>query len=211
MTGKATNVHERVILFTRYPEPGKTKTRLIPALGPHGAAALQRTMTEQAVATLKGLADQRQVALEVRFEGGSLGEMQQWLAADIAYCPQGDGDLGNRLQRAFADAFAAGMQRVVVVGADCPSLTTEALCRALVMLAANDLVLGPASDGGYYLIGLGRPVPEIFSAIPWGTDKVLEQTLICARRLDLSVALLDPLSDVDRPEDLENFHHHTGS
>ena len=137
--------------------------------------------------------------------------MQQWLDADASYRPQGNGDLGKRLQLAFADAFSVGVQRVVAIGADCPSLSTKMISRALDLLRTNDLVLGPASDGGYYLIGLGRLFPEIFINIPWGTDKVFAQTLNCARRLDLSVALLDPLSDVDRPEDLHNFHNYTRS
>lgn len=209
--GKRTNERERVILFTRYPEAGRTKTRLIPALGPSGAAELQRRMTEQGVGTLHEVAEQRQVSLEIRFEGGDVQDMAQWLGAELRYLPQGDGDLGRRLERAVAESFSAGMERVVVIGADCPALSADMVVRAFEMLRTNDLVLGPASDGGYYLIGFGKVIPEILFDISWGTARVLEQTLVCAKRLDLSVALLETLSDVDRPEDLENFHNHTGS
>jgi len=205
----AADRRERLIVFTRYPEPGKTKTRLIPTLGPVGAADLQRKMTEHLFNMVKDLAGQRNISLEVRFEGGTLEEMKGWLDNDLICQPQGDGDLGMRLQRAFAEAFAAGYSRVVAVGADCPALSAETIGRAFELLKTATLVLGPAIDGGYYLVGLNRLSPEIFTDIPWGSDRVLAQTLGSARKLDMSVALLEPLSDVDRPEDLNDFHHHT--
>ncbi len=209
LTKKTVVRHEQVIVFTRYPEPGKTKTRLIPALGPCGAAELQRKMTEHLLRTVNELAGQRSISLEVRFEGGTLDEMKRWLESEVSCRHQGEGDLGQRLQRAFTEAFAGGFQRVVVVGADCPALSAETISRAFELLKTAALVLGPANDGGYYLVGLNRPAPEIFTNIPWGTERVLEKTLVCARKLDMSPALLAPLSDVDRPEDLNDLHHHT--
>lgn len=192
----------RLILMTRYPAPGRTKTRLIPALGPEGAAALQRRMTEQAVAIMHRFCASHPVEPEVRYEGGSRLAMGEWLGDDLAFRAQGEGDLGARLAHAFAAAFALGAPTVVVMGADCPTLTCAHLAEAFVALRHHDLVVGPAMDGGYYLIGLAKPAETLFGAIPWGSPGVLAVTLERAANLGLSCHLLEPLADVDRPEDL---------
>lgn len=191
---------ERLIIFTRYPEPGKTKTRLIPALGAEGAAVLQRQMTEHTLFQAKKLQDS--VSVEVRYTGSDRDRMQDWLGADLLYQLQGTGDLGDRMCQAFQDAFDAGMEQVVIVGIDCPDLDATQISKAIAALYDNDLVLGPATDGGYYLIGLSRLIPQLFVGITWGTAEVLQQTLEVARSLVLSLILLTPLDDVDRPEDL---------
>ncbi|RMG53889.1 MAG: glycosyltransferase, partial [Acidobacteria bacterium] len=193
---------EQIIVFTRYPEPGRTKTRLIPALGPDGAAELQRQMTEHMLRQVRELASRRRLAIEIRYEGGRDGLMSQWLGADLSYRRQGEGDLGARLERAFDEAFQAGRHRVVIVGADCPGLTAALMAEAFDRLRQSDVVLGPARDGGYYLIGLRRPIPQLFEGISWGTARVLEETQEAIGRLGLSVQCLTMLDDVDRPEDL---------
>ncbi len=191
-----------LILFTRYPEPGRTKTRLIPALGAQGAATLQRQMSEAMVAQMAEFAAHFPVSLEIRYADGNQQAMEAWLANDIPYLEQGEGDLGDRLRRAFAQAFAQGAQAVVVIGADCPGLTPALFSQAFTALTRKDLVLGPAMDGGYYLIGLKHPAPALFSRIPWGNEEVLAATMKQAQGLSLSTHLLEPLADVDRPEDL---------
>ncbi len=193
---------ECLIIFTRYPEPGKTKTRLIPALGAEGAATLQRQMTEHTLAQVKELQAKRLVSVEVYFVGGNQQLMQSWLGTSVIYRQQGDGDLGRRMAIAFQTALEAGKQRVVVIGTDCPDLKAEVMVKAFHALEQHDLVLGPAQDGGYYLIGLCRLIPELFTGISWSTAEVLQQTMSIAQRLELAVAYLPRLSDVDRPEDL---------
>jgi hypothetical protein len=195
-------VSECLIIFTRYPEPGKTKTRLIPALGAEGAATLQRQMTEHTLAQVKELQAKRLVSVEVYFVGGNQQLMQSWLGTSVIYRQQGDGDLGRRMAIAFQTALEAGKQRVVVIGTDCPDLKAEVMVKAFHALEQHDLVLGPAQDGGYYLIGLCRLIPELFTGISWSTAEVLQQTMSIAQRLELAVAYLPRLSDVDRPEDL---------
>ncbi len=190
----------RLLIFTRYPEPGTTKSRLIPALGAEGAARLQREMTRHTLGWARHLGEA--VSVEVLFEGGDRQRMQACFGNELTYRPQGDGDLGARLKKAAADAMENQSDRVVIVGSDCPELSAELTRTAFDRLAENDLVLGPAVDGGYYLVGLGREVPGLFEGIDWGTDRVFEQTLAAARRLGLSVATLPVLADVDRPEDL---------
>lgn len=200
---------DQLAIFTRYPEPGKTKTRLIPALGKDGAAALQKELTEKTVQKIDQLVLTSTYEPVIYFEGGELGSMQSWLGKDRRYKEQGAGDLGEKLKRAFNAAFRAGAQRIVTIGCDCPGLTKEHINRAFDALYFNELVLGPATDGGYYLIGLQRPLDELFENIPWGTDKVFETTVTLAQQLGLSTEILEELHDVDRPEDLKHLDHNT--
>ncbi len=103
---------------------------------------------------------------------------------------------------AFARAFAAGNERVVTIGIDCPDLNELLLNQAFELLKQKDLILGVAEDGGYYLIGLSRLISELFVGISWGSDRVLAQTKNIAERLGLNTDYLPPLNDIDRPEDL---------
>lgn len=193
---------EKLILFTRYPRPGQVKTRLIAALGATGAADLHRRLTEHALRQALELVQQRAVALEVQFTGSNRQRMTAWLGNEPAFCEQVGGNLGQRLDQAFATAFAAGARSVVIMGSDCPGLNSQILQDAFTALATSDLVLGPAADGGYYLIGLRQRAPALFEGIPWGSDAVLVSTCTRAQRLGLTCRQLITLSDVDRPEDM---------
>jgi len=194
---------DRLIIFTRYPETGKAKTRLIPALGAEGAAALHRRMADHTLVQVQALQFQHPLCVEVRFAGGDRDLMQRWLGTDLMYTVQGEGDVGDRMGRSFQSAFDASVDRAVIIGTDCPDLNATLLDQAFRELQQHDLVLGPASDGGYYLIGLRRLIPQLFIGMEWSTATVLERTLEIAAELNLSVALLPVLSDVDYPADLE--------
>jgi uncharacterized protein len=191
----------RLIVFCRYPEPGSAKTRLIPALGPAGAAQLHRRMTERALDRARHLNRRYRIGITVCFTGGTVEQMRQWLGSDLDIAPQARGDLGERLVAAIDGAFR-NAETVVVVGSDCPDLTTEILADAFDGLRTHDVVIGPAHDGGYYLIGLRVPRPELFRGIDWGGDQVFKQTMGAALALGLSVGPLPRLHDIDRPEDL---------
>ncbi|BAY84909.1 hypothetical protein NIES267_44070 [Calothrix parasitica NIES-267] len=193
---------KHLIIFTRYPEPGKTKTRLIPALGVEGAANLQRQMTEFTLSKVKKFQESAAISFEIRFAGGNLQLMQNWLGTELNYLHQGEGDLGKRMENSFLSALNKGAQEVVIIGIDCPNLSAEVLTQAFEKIPNCDLLLGPAVDGGYYLIGLKRTIGELFINIDWGTSKVLQQTVDIAQQLNLSVCYLPTLADVDRPEDL---------
>jgi uncharacterized protein len=194
----------RAMVFTRYPVSGKTKTRLIPALGAEGAARLHRRMTERTVCKARRL-QRGPVSIEVLFEGGTEKQFRDWLGEDLAYRGQGPGDLGERMLNGFRGAFREGIERAVLFGTDLPGLSPETVDRALRELDNHDLVLGPASDGGYYLIGLKRSYGELFAGLPWGSPEVFEKTAAIGRDLGLSVALVDRLDDLDRPEDLTRW------
>lgn len=208
----ATTMKRHIIVFSRYPEPHTTKTRLIPALGAEGAADLQRAMTRHTLAAVRATTHSTGAIAEVRFEGGDARRMATCFGKDLQYHRQGTGDLGNRMDRAFSDAFSDGADQVVMIGTDCPELTPDLLADAFTALERNDLVLGPADDGGYYLIGLSHPARQLFVDMPWGNDGVLDRTLQQATELQLTVSTLETLSDVDRPEDLavwQRIHNQT--
>jgi rSAM/selenodomain-associated transferase 2/rSAM/selenodomain-associated transferase 1 len=184
---------------------------MIPQLGAEGAARLQRQMTEHIASTITEFTMAHPAAVEIRFEGGNQKLMREWLRTAFDYCPQGDGDIGLRMARALEDGFAAGGEKLVLIGSDIPDITGDILQGAFTGLANHDLVLGPAVDGGYYLIGLRKKAfsqakTRLFDGIHWGTAGVLSQTLTVVKELGLGHVLLDTLNDVDRPEDLPVWH-----
>ena len=202
-TGSPMTNQKKLIIFTRYPKPGTTKTRLIGALGANGAAELHRQMAERVVDVARELKASIGIAIEIRFVGGDDSQMRQWLGNDIEYARQIGLDLGERMDNAFKAGFHQGCDRIVVVGSDCPELTADILNEAFQALDHHPVVLGPASDGGYYLVGLKQRLSNIFQDIPWGTENVLEETRKVLSSLEVSCALLKRLSDVDTPEDLQ--------
>ena len=193
--GRFIGPERKLIVFTRFPVSGEAKTRLIPALGAEGAAALQRQMTEHTVRQARKTGAQ----IEIRYTGGTETKMRGWLGNDLHYTEQGGGDLGERMTRAFQAHFSAGATRVVVIGCDCPSNHWKNIRKGFQRLETSDCVIGPATDGGYYLIGLRRFIPELFRDIAWGTEQVLKQTLAAAPG---KPKLLPELGDVDLPDDV---------
>ncbi len=187
-----------ILLFARYPVPGQAKTRLIPELGPEGAARLHRRMTEHAVAAARSVA----AVLTICCTGGRRRDFRAWLGPDLDFAVQPELDLGGRLQWAFERAFRNGSARAMAIGADVPGIAPAILREAFDALDTRDVVLGPAMDGGYYLIGMNRPHPELFAGMAWGTESVCVQTRRAIQRLGLSCHELPVLNDVDRPGDL---------
>lgn len=195
----------RLLIFSRYPTPGEAKTRLIPALGTEGAAQLHRQMTEAVIATAQAtdLFNKKNGGnITVHFTGAELKKFQTWLGLELQYFAQPSGDLGQRMKSAFSRAFTSGSKHVIGIGTDVPGLSSEILNQADQGLEHHDIVLGPAADGGYYLIGMSAFTPELFVNIDWGTEHVYEQTVAICTRLGLKVSVLQTLNDVDRPEDL---------
>lgn len=213
----------RLLFFVRYPLAGQTKTRLIPAIGAIAAANLQRQMAEYILQRLQGLPTEpfwqkegdrnSSWHLQVCFTGSSLAKMRDWLGEDLGYRQQSSGDLGERLWNGFRWGFEEGCDRIIAIGADCPSLTTHHIQQAFEQLLYQDVVLGPARDGGYYLIGLSHPHSRpfcqsfldrqaLFQNIDWSTSRVFQQTRVKACQMGFSVAQLEMLADVDRPQDL---------
>lgn len=188
--------------MTRLPRPGRAKTRLFPALGPDGAARLQRNLTERLTVQARRARLDAEFSIIVSYTGGNQQEARRWLGDDLTYHQQGEGDLGQRMAGALNYALDEGHGPVVLVGSDIPDLDAAVIKQAFTLLADHDLVLGPGEDGGYYLIGLNKLAPRLFEGMAWSTPSVLEQTLAVAKRLGLSTRLTTTLSDIDEPDDL---------
>jgi rSAM/selenodomain-associated transferase 1 len=206
------NRERQVLLFTRYPHRGQVKTRLIAALGAEGAAQVHVELTEQLIQRLRPL--QEELSLRVYFCGSSQEAMRKWLGAGILFFPQEGDDLGQRMHNALQQSWEQGATQAVLIGSDCPGLTGEHIQTALKALTEHDVVLGPAVDGGYYLLGMNAFCPSqehLFHGINWGTGLVLQQTLARIADRGLSWTLLPKLHDIDRPEDLVHFHYHSRS
>lgn len=214
-----------IVLFAKCPVPGRVKTRLVPPLSPEQAAGLYRSMARRAwrTASASGGRTRAWVALDpcgisaagtVRAERclahGPCGLPEPnagWLGSPGEPSPpfflQEGLDLGARLLHAAGFAIARGAGKALLVGSDSPEIRSGHLEKALDLLDSNDVVLGPARDGGYYLIGLKQLHLGLFRGIPWSTDGVLAKTLERIRDLGLAFALLEELRDVDTPDDLE--------
>lgn len=196
-------ISEQLIIFTRYPAPGKAKTRLIPVLGKEGAANLHRLMAQRTIARALSLQNSRQLlSVEIHYTGSSQQLMEDWLGTEIVYHQQSDGDLGARMLAAFQKSFNGGLEKVALIGTDCPQLKQQLLAKAFDELNDKDLVLGPAKDGGYYLIGLRCLIPALFDGIHWGSSEVFASTVAIAKNLGLNIGVLPTLVDIDRPDDL---------
>jgi rSAM/selenodomain-associated transferase 2/rSAM/selenodomain-associated transferase 1 len=150
---------------------------------------------------VKPLASSRGIDVEVCFEGGSKRQLHRWLGSDVILSRQDPGSLGERMRRAFMDAFREGCRRVVLLGTDIPELKTHHLGKALDALLNKDMAIGPSTDGGYWLISLRR-FADVFQGINWGTRTVLDKTLSLAKARGLKIHQLDALSDIDTVEDL---------
>ena len=194
----------RLIFFTRYPEPGGTKTRLMPSLGPCGAAEIHRRLAENAWRTLKSFAAFEKAEAWIYYEGGTEKRVERWLGPASGISPQEGPNIGRRMENAFREVFQSGCRRVIIVGSDIPGITFSHMRHAFDALKSSDIVLGPSRDGGYWLIGLNKP-SELFNNIPWGSDSVLNKTIRKAKSQGLKVTLLDPLNDIDTAEDLQEW------
>ncbi|RUM38479.1 MAG: hypothetical protein DSY57_02520 [Desulfobulbus sp.] len=200
---------DQLILFTRYPEPGRVKTRLIPVLGERGAADLHKKLTETCLGCLGEICKDTDIGITVFFSGGNRRQMHRWLPG-IPMVHQEGADLGERMIAAFSYVRALGGKHILLVGSDCPELSPAIIRQGFQYLFAHDLVLGPAHDGGYYLVGISADfAPEFLGQLmidmEWGTGDVLSMTLARIRSAGYSHALLPWLHDIDRSEDLEYF------
>lgn len=187
-------------VFVKHPTPGSVKTRLAAAVGPESAAALYAAFKQDIVDRFRQVAGRRVLA----FNPGDVASREhfaQLAGSDYELWPQPDGSLGERLH-AFFKTYLIENERAVVIGSDSPTLPAGFATQALVLLGERDCVLGPASDGGYYLIALRKPCRALFDGVDWGTSQVLEQTVARLRAAGLSLHLLPVWYDVDTPDDL---------
>jgi hypothetical protein len=185
-------------LFAKWPAPGAAKTRLCAGRGPEWGARVARAFLLDTVERLAGVGDRRVLAFA---PPAAEADFAALVRGRFTLAPQADGDLGRRLACFAAEQIAAGAGSLVLVGADSPTLPVEYVERAFAELGLADVVLGPATDGGYYLIGCGRRVPPVFDGIAWGTSRALADTVARLAGPSWRLALLPPWYDVDTPDD----------
>ncbi|HMH49580.1 MAG TPA: TIGR04282 family arsenosugar biosynthesis glycosyltransferase [Candidatus Acidoferrum sp.] len=190
-----------VAVMAKAPDAGGVKTRLCPPLSPREAAALARGFLRDRIAQVRALTGARPL---IAYTPASERERFERLAPDFALIAQRGPDLGARMRSTLATLLAAGHPAAMAIGTDTPTLPTRVIQQAVDRLAAADVdvVLGPAEDGGYYLIGVRADHPTLFDDVPWSTREVLEVTLRRARVAGLRTVCLGAWFDVDTPDDL---------
>ncbi|MDH4098403.1 MAG: TIGR04282 family arsenosugar biosynthesis glycosyltransferase [Nitrospira sp.] len=198
--------HAALVIFAKAPIPGQVKTRLCPPLTPDEAATLHGSFVLDMLERTKTATTQFKLPLD-RYLACAPSSTHVFFKImeerqGVKLIDQVGDDLGGRMTQAFDVLFSRGYHRVVIVGTDVPTLPLDYFKQALAQLETHDLVLGPALDGGYYLIGLRKPAPDLFADIPWSTDRVLTLTQEKAHGLRLTTATIPPWRDVDTIEDL---------
>ncbi|MBL9171592.1 MAG: TIGR04282 family arsenosugar biosynthesis glycosyltransferase [Verrucomicrobiales bacterium] len=193
---------EHLIIFCKAPRPGFVKTRLAASVGSETACRHYRYLADTVFRQLQAMEH-----VELRFTpDDAAGEVAAWKKRPSwRTTPQGPGSLGDRLNAAFDDCFQMGAERVVVIGTDTPELSESDVREAFLALRQEDVVVGPSEDGGYWLIGLTDPHPELFDNQDWGTDRVCQETLVRAQVRGLQTRLLRLLPDIDTEEDWNRF------
>jgi rSAM/selenodomain-associated transferase 1 len=193
-------------VFAKWPRPGLVKTRLAAVLGPDRAAQIADAFLRDTLDRLAAVvpATRRVIAFAPDDAKAHFADL---VGGRFALRPQGDGDLGARIKPFLSAELAVGADTVVIVGTDSPTLPVSLVEAAFCELERADIVLGPATDGGYYLLGCARRVPPVFDGVSWGTSYVLAETL-ARLPADFRVGVLPPWYDVDTPDDLKLLRGH---
>ena len=206
-------MHEnQLLVFMKYPEAGKVKTRLASYLGIKSAAVLYKRMIMHLMKKLDDTGPQGPFSARIVFSPPEREtDMKNWLGRGRLYMPQRGEDLGERMANAFQDVFAIGCKKAVIIGCDVPGISLELIIKAFDILEGTGAVIGPSMDGGYYLIGFQRVkfAPQIFHGIPWGDKEVFKKT-IDKLPPDCNVYILPQLRDLDTFEDLMAFQQGSG-
>jgi rSAM/selenodomain-associated transferase 1 len=198
-----------ILLFIRAPAKGKIKSRLASTIGEDATLELYKNFILDIVDTI----EKSGYPLRIFFHPPDAGEaLASWLGRHHHYMPQVGNDLGENMERAFGQIFTEGFTSAVLLGSDIPDLTPAVLHEALDSLRTNDVVMGPAADGGYYLIGCnkGTFLPNMFHGIAWGTNAVFRETMIIMHRASLQVHLVPEWQDVDTQDDLKSLFERNG-
>lgn len=190
--------NELLLIFMRNPEAGKVKTRLAAGIGEQAALGVYLKLLDHT----RNLSIPLSCAVWVVCAGGE-ADPEFWPVPRFETRVQRGDALGERMENAFSEGFQAGYDRIVIIGTDCFDLRSENIEEAFSALDHHDFVLGPALDGGYYLLGMRSPSVKLFRDKSWGSDQVFKETMTDLK--GETVALLNPLRDIDREEDLRHY------
>ncbi len=188
-----------LLIFSKNPEYGKVKTRLAATIGKEQTLFIYQKLIEHTIAVTKEVSIDKTV-----FYSEWIDKKDNWEEEFYKKKIQSGTDLGERMKTAFKSSFTENYDKVVIIGTDCFELETQNILSAFSRLDDADIVLGPAIDGGYYLLGMKKFNPALFENIHWSTGKVFNQTIVICRKLKLSVSLLPELNDIDNEEDIRN-------
>ena len=190
-----------LVMFIKFPERGQVKSRLVKDLGEEKSAELYRCFIEDLLARFS----QGNYRFQIAFSPAAKErEIKEMFGNDFLYIPQSGEDLGERMKNAFSHCFSEGPRSVVVIGSDIPDLPSWIVEEAFFSLNDHDAVIGPAADGGYYLIGFRKETfnPTVFTGPKWGTEDVFRQTMTILRETGALVYVLPLWQDIDRPENI---------
>ncbi|NQV75631.1 MAG: glycosyltransferase [Bacteroidetes bacterium] len=187
-----------LVIFVRNPVLGQVKTRLAKDIGDERACAIYLQLLEHTLQITRGISFRKFI-----YYADEVSDYDLWSVPGYTKRKQNGNDLGERMLNSFKELFEQGFNRIIIIGSDCLQLQTEHLQEAVVLLESNAAVIGPASDGGYYLLGLTKLYPDLFVNKPWSTDQVFAKTIDDFNNLGISYALLEELSDIDDITDLE--------
>ncbi|MFN3916731.1 MAG: TIGR04282 family arsenosugar biosynthesis glycosyltransferase [Flavobacteriales bacterium] len=191
----------KLLIFVKHPEPRKVKTRLAATIGNESALNIYKGLLNITERIARNVPAKREVHY-----GGKITEEDVFSSVLYEKHLQVNGDLGEKMKFAFEASFESGYEKVVIIGSDCPLLESRHIEQSFELLQFNDVVFGPARDGGYYLLAMRRLIPELFSGISWSTDTVLKDSQKKLKMQGISFVSLETLSDVDEEKDLHDFY-----
>ena len=186
-----------LIIFLKYPELGRSKTRLAKDIGNENALKVYIELLEHTQLISKQLKIDKYL-----FYDKVTANKMRWGDEIYQTAYQVQSDLGGRMENAFEQLFLKGYGRLLIIGSDCYELTQEIIEHAFELLNTSDAVIGPAKDGGYYLLGLRKLIPQLFADVAWSTDEVFLSTVKTLENLNLIYSITPILSDIDTIEDL---------
>ncbi len=194
-----------VIIFSKYPRKGEVKTRLAKTLGNDFATLFYKNCAEHTFAETLKLATKNVTPFLFYSNQKDKQKINSWVNKKFTLYSQAGGDLGERMKNAFNSIFSLGIEKVIIIGSDLPDISAKIISDAFDLLDSNDVVIGPAFDGGYYLLGLNKMVTALFEGISWSSSEVLNSTISKLNSLNLTYHLLPKLLDIDTEADIVNW------
>ncbi len=188
---------QRIIIFTKNPELGSCKTRLAATIGDKAALSIYEQLLDYTISFCKRLSFPKKV-----YYSSAISKFDRWSSPGFYKDKQVDGDLGERMKAAFKKEFEDGATSVVIIGTDCAQINESDIQEAFRLLSQNEVVIGPADDGGYYLLGMNYLIPELFENKSWSTEYLMSETLTTLDANQIEYKLMDTKSDIDIEEDL---------
>ena len=192
-----------LIIFARYPVLSKVKTRLASSFGEEFALDFYKKCSKHLFEIIEQ--NQKKIFTSLLFcsEKDELNKMKTWVGSGFEFYYQEDSDLGERMSNAFKKSFALGAEKAVIIGTDVPDISIDLIIRSFDLLDKKDIVIGPSTDGGYYLLAMKKPNNNIFTGINWSTESVLDQTINRINEDNFSFAKLEQLHDIDDEHSLK--------